>query len=151
MKKPPLYAIGTLFYLFSFPAAAYESQPGQYCREYTETVKIGNRTETAYGTACMQPDGSWQKVGEPQLPPHMETTAQYPYQPPQVIIQEKRVYTPTLWPLFRVTLGDRHWHGHKRDYHHKYHGKRHFHGHKHKNHPKHAGRKHSKRHYASNW
>lgn len=33
---------------------------GRYCREYQQTVTIGGKTEQAYGTACRQPDGSWQ-------------------------------------------------------------------------------------------
>lgn len=37
---------------------------GQQCREYTRTVYIGNRAQEAYGTACLQPDGSWMIVGE---------------------------------------------------------------------------------------
>ncbi|MFQ5763576.1 MAG: RT0821/Lpp0805 family surface protein [Rhodospirillales bacterium] len=35
---------------------------GAYCREYRTTVDIGGRTETAYGTSCRQPDGTWQIV-----------------------------------------------------------------------------------------
>ncbi len=37
---------------------------GDYCREYTRTVYIGARAQEAYGTACLQPDGSWMIVGE---------------------------------------------------------------------------------------
>lgn len=33
-----------------------------YCREYQHTVYIGGRPQQAYGTACRQPDGSWQIV-----------------------------------------------------------------------------------------
>lgn len=36
---------------------------GAYCREFQQQVTIGGRTEDAYGTACRQPDGSWQVVG----------------------------------------------------------------------------------------
>ena len=32
---------------------------GEYCREYQTDVEIGGRLERAYGTACLQPDGSW--------------------------------------------------------------------------------------------
>ncbi len=39
-----------------------------YCREYTEQVYIGDRYEQAYGTACMQPDGHWEKVTKPVVP-----------------------------------------------------------------------------------
>ncbi|MES1990268.1 MAG: RT0821/Lpp0805 family surface protein [Pseudomonadota bacterium] len=41
------------------PGRSYQSQGG-YCREYTQTVNIGGRAEHAFGTACRQPDGSWQ-------------------------------------------------------------------------------------------
>ena len=34
-------------------AAGYE------CREFQQEVTIGGQTEQAYGTACLQPDGSW--------------------------------------------------------------------------------------------
>jgi surface antigen len=34
-----------------------------YCREYQHTIYIGGRPQEAYGTACRQPDGSWQIVG----------------------------------------------------------------------------------------
>ncbi|MFC4236099.1 RT0821/Lpp0805 family surface protein [Thalassospira xianhensis] len=32
------------------------------CREYHQTVSIGGKTEEAYGTACLQRDGSWKIV-----------------------------------------------------------------------------------------
>jgi surface antigen len=38
------------------------TQSGAYCREYQTTVQVGGRTETAYGTGCRQPDGSWRIV-----------------------------------------------------------------------------------------
>lgn len=41
------------------PEPAYENTYGQYCREYTQTVYIGNNEEQAYGQACRQEDGSW--------------------------------------------------------------------------------------------
>lgn len=45
------------------PLRTYEPEPGRYCREYQTVVTIGGRAEQAYGTACRQPDGSWQIVG----------------------------------------------------------------------------------------
>ncbi len=36
------------------------SRSTSYCREYTQQVRIGDRIEESYGTACLQPDGSWQ-------------------------------------------------------------------------------------------
>ena len=44
------------------PIETYQLNDGTYCREFTQTVTIGNRTEEAYGTACRQPDGSWQII-----------------------------------------------------------------------------------------
>lgn len=35
---------------------------GQPCREFTQEVTIDGQQETAYGTACRQPDGAWQLV-----------------------------------------------------------------------------------------
>ncbi len=41
------------------PTRTYQQAPGQYCREYRQTVIVGGQKENAYGTACRQPDGSW--------------------------------------------------------------------------------------------
>lgn len=41
------------------PVETYQTSRGQYCREYTQTVVIGGRSQQAYGTACRQADGSW--------------------------------------------------------------------------------------------
>jgi len=38
------------------------SSGNRYCREFQKTVTIGGRTEQAYGTACMQPDGAWEVI-----------------------------------------------------------------------------------------
>ena len=35
---------------------------GRYCREFQQDVTIGGRNERAFGTACQQPDGSWEVV-----------------------------------------------------------------------------------------
>ncbi len=40
----------------------YEKRGGTYCREFTQVVNVGGRSEKAYGTACRQPDGSWKIV-----------------------------------------------------------------------------------------
>lgn len=40
------------------------SSANRYCREFQKTVTIGNRTEQAYGTACMQPDGAWEVISD---------------------------------------------------------------------------------------
>lgn len=35
---------------------------GRYCREYQAPVTVGSRQQESYGTACMQPDGSWEVI-----------------------------------------------------------------------------------------
>lgn len=35
---------------------------GRYCREYQNRSTVGGRVQETYGTACMQPDGSWEIV-----------------------------------------------------------------------------------------
>ncbi len=40
------------------PTRTYESASGP-CREFTMDAQIGGETESVYGTACRQSDGSW--------------------------------------------------------------------------------------------
>ncbi len=44
------------------PTRTYQTARGQPCREYTTTVIIDGRRETAYGTACREPDGTWKII-----------------------------------------------------------------------------------------
>lgn len=44
------------------PTRTWQNGSGHYCREYTTDVTVGGRHESAYGTACRQPDGSWRVV-----------------------------------------------------------------------------------------
>lgn len=41
------------------PVRTYQSA-GTYCREYQSVITVGGRRQQGYGTACRQPDGSWQ-------------------------------------------------------------------------------------------
>ena len=43
------------------PTRTWEEE-GRYCREYQTTVRIDGKPQQAYGTACRQPDGSWERV-----------------------------------------------------------------------------------------
>ena len=43
------------------PGQAYESN-GMNCRQFTHTIYIDGKPQTARGTACRNPDGSWQPV-----------------------------------------------------------------------------------------
>jgi len=44
------------------PKRTYQTASGQYCRDYTQTINIGGKRQTSYGTACRQPDGQWKIV-----------------------------------------------------------------------------------------
>lgn len=44
------------------PQRTYQNNAGQTCRDYTHTVTVQGQREQARGTACRQPDGSWQLV-----------------------------------------------------------------------------------------
>lgn len=44
------------------PTTTYQTDSGQYCREYRQTIVVGGQQEEAYGTACRQPDGTWKIV-----------------------------------------------------------------------------------------
>ena len=41
---------------------ANDRTDGRYCREYQNRSTVSGRVQETYGTACMQPDGSWEIV-----------------------------------------------------------------------------------------
>lgn len=41
----------------------YDRITGDYCREYETAIFVDGREETGYGTACRQPDGTWEIQG----------------------------------------------------------------------------------------
>jgi surface antigen len=46
----------------SVTPSSYYEKDGRYCREYTQTITVGGKTQQGHGTACRQEDGSWQIV-----------------------------------------------------------------------------------------
>jgi len=46
----------------SAPAQVYQSHNGQTCREYQTTVTVDGQQQPGYGTACLQPDGTWRMI-----------------------------------------------------------------------------------------
>ncbi len=44
------------------PTRTYQTASGENCREYQHEVVIDGRRETASGTACRQPDGTWRSI-----------------------------------------------------------------------------------------
>ena len=41
------------------PTKTYQTEDKTYCREFTQTINVGGKSEEAFGTACRQPDGTW--------------------------------------------------------------------------------------------
>src|SRR3974390_492276 len=56
-KNPDSGRYGTVV-----PAPAYQ-EAGRNCRSYTHTIYIDGRPQTARGTACRNPDGTWATIG----------------------------------------------------------------------------------------
>ena len=48
------------------PTREGTSSAGRYCREFQHEVSIGGKKEQSYGTACRQPDGSWEVISTGQ-------------------------------------------------------------------------------------
>lgn len=44
------------------PVRSGATSDGRVCREYSQTIYVGGKQESGYGTACQQSDGSWQIV-----------------------------------------------------------------------------------------
>ena len=44
------------------PTRTYETESGQPCREFQQTIIVGGEEVQGYGTACRQPDGAWKIV-----------------------------------------------------------------------------------------
>lgn len=44
------------------PTREGQSTSGRYCREFTQTIYVDGRQQTGYGTACRNPDNTWQIV-----------------------------------------------------------------------------------------
>ena len=56
-RNPDTGHVGTVT-----PTRTFQTANGGPCREFQQTVTIGGSTETAYGRACREADGSWRFV-----------------------------------------------------------------------------------------
>lgn len=126
----------TLAALAAIPLlAAGEAQAshGEYCREFTKTIRIGGNIETGYGRACMMPDGSWQIVSTGGTLSPREI---FPQEIHQRIVYRDYHYAPRpYYPSVNLWFGSskhrhnpgHHYGHHKKDWHHKYkaHGPKH--------------------------
>jgi surface antigen len=81
------------------PVRTIESAQGGPCREFITTIIIGGREEQGYGTACRQPDGSWEIVsddppGPPGPPGPTYAQPAQPAVPAPAPVREVYVYPP---------------------------------------------------------
>jgi len=80
------------------PIRTFENTQGQPCREFITNIIIAGQEEQGYGTACRQPDGSWQLARDitrsaAPAPPQVRT---YFVEPPPVYYAYPRgFYGPT--------------------------------------------------------
>ncbi len=44
------------------PTRSGTDNGGRVCREYNQTIYVGGKQQSGYGTACQQSDGSWKVV-----------------------------------------------------------------------------------------
>jgi surface antigen len=44
------------------PTRSGTDNGGRVCREYTQTIYVGGKQQSGYGTACQQTDGTWRVV-----------------------------------------------------------------------------------------
>ncbi len=44
------------------PTREGTSSSGRYCREFQHTIYVDGEQQQGYGTACRQPDGSWEVI-----------------------------------------------------------------------------------------
>lgn len=108
------------------PKPAFQDSGGRICREFTQTVMIGDRRQEAWGTACRQSDGSWklQRADVAEAPQVRYVPAPTPvpvYAPaPQVIYYPQPYYYPRPYygSSVYIRLGGGHRHHHRHHYRH---------------------------------
>jgi hypothetical protein len=113
------FALAGLMIAAMAAAGAANAQDEPYCREYQQRVTIGGVARETYGTACMQPDGSWKMV-EPGTSdeaaileqPEPVQVAQTSYVERPVVYEEPVYYPEPVYPAFGLSLGYSDYDGH---------------------------------------
>jgi hypothetical protein len=82
-----------------------DAQP--YCREFQQSVTIGGVTQQGYGTACLQPDGSWEI--QPNTTAATPATVVVSQPSIQYVVEKQRVYMvpPRPFVVGTVLVGGR--------------------------------------------
>lgn len=91
-----LFIAGLGLGIAALGSAPAQAGNGDYCREYTRQITIGNQVQMAYGTACQRPDGWWEVVSEsaplPAATPPSQVTYVMPQTTPYYYTPEPRIY-----------------------------------------------------------
>lgn len=90
----------------SAPAHANSYITQDYCREYTRTIYVGGKPQEGYGTACLQPDGSWQIVNGDNI--GQKISASYIVQEPVQQVYHTRYYPATSFTSVSFSFGNKH-------------------------------------------
>lgn len=107
------------FLILPLCMAGFISAPAhaEYCREFTKDVYVGGRMQQAYGTSCMQPDGSWQIRQQPTVVQQPVTYVQpVSYVQPTTYYHSgysRPYYSPNYFSL-SINSGSRWGHNHHR-------------------------------------
>lgn len=118
----------------------FSDDSGPYCREYTRNVMVGNRMQEGYGTACLQPDGSWQIRSEGVKGQTIAApVTQYEYIPAASVVRTVEPSRVIVQRPIIIRGYDYHSYGRGRHYDRHYHGHGHGRGHKHHGHGGHRG------------
>lgn len=98
-------------------AGTATAQDAPYCREYQRKVTVGGKIVDSYGTACMQPDGSWKldsgdlvnTINEPvYADAPMQVASLEPLYVQQQVVYSEPVYTGYRYyngPSWGVSMG----------------------------------------------
>lgn len=105
----PLTLLSSVLSSLAINASAAQAE---YCREFNQQITIDGRSQPAYGTACMQPDGSWEIVKPAEIAPPLLTSRVVEKEIVYVNRYPSPIYTPRRNSnYFSVTLGGgRHYH-----------------------------------------
>ncbi len=120
------------------PLRTFQTSSGQYCREFITTILIGGEPQQGYGTACRQPDGSWQIVsGEGKIVPETRPTVVekhhivYPYGYHDWYYRYPYWVWDPFHPRIFFSFNVIHFVGHRHFTVHHFHGKKFSHSHRH--------------------
>lgn len=114
--------------LIGFAATSAHAEP--YCREFTKEIKVGNQIQEGYGTACMQPDGSWKVVSDvPRVEYNEPKRVEY-------VVREQRHYVSPRISFVKFFNDNKRYNKHRSNYR----GRHDYHDSRYKKHSSHSHR-----------